>query len=552
LSFYETAWTIATMVSRRSHDEIRVLVDERVPYPVIDYLGRPPREYVLHIPLPEKLVPYDLRENRVVMWRTFKACVAHEAGHAYLTNPLIYEGWRQGKDEGVAGFVANLVEDYRIEAFLSSKWSGLGRDLALANVVAYMRSHPVDSFDSGLKRVTAAVASKAFVDNVKGKISAGERKIVERVCGVLKGVKRASQPGLLVSAAERIYRELARCGSSAEIRSFPVAPHRDGGSSSEYFRDAVIGFGAGAEEITEKLSHAFDETGIRGVFSAEEVSEADYVFYRETVSTEREKRILGHYRKNRFNFAGIDFPKMDYAEYLRTMREIAGPMRRILYALSQVKTDESEIPLQRSGLLDLTEAVQAVASMSSRTDVFSKWERSASNSAWAILVDGSQSMSGAAWELKKTASCLAEVANCLVDPVAWALYAFNDNFLIVKDFDEKYDKRIACRMGGLVPRGPTYIPDALRVVTPRLFTRPQSYKVIIVVTDGQPHGYEGIAEETASALRDVERGGISLMAVGLGTKKVQEFFRNWCYADNLEELARGLTRLYFALAMQTA
>jgi len=552
LSFYETAWTIATMVSRRSHDEIRVLVDERVPYPVIDYLGRPPKEYVLHIPLPEKLVPRDLRENKVVMWRIFKACVAHEAGHAYLTNPLIYEGWRQGKDEGIASFVANLIEDYRIEAFLSSKWSGLGRDLSLANVVAYMRSHPVDSFNRRLKRVMAAVASKAFVNSVKGRISAEEMRIVDSVCRVLKEVKWASQPDLLVSAAERVYKELARCGSSTKIRSFPVAPHRDGGSSSEYFRDAVIGFGASAEEITEKLSSAFEEVGIRGVFSGEEVSEADYVFYREMVSTEKEKRIMGLYRKNQFNFAGIDYPKRDYAEYLRARRTIMGTMRKILDILSQVRTDYEEAPLQRSGLIDLTEAIQAVASQSSRTDVFRKWEKSVSSSAWAILVDSSQSMVGETWKLKQTSICLAEVASGLMDHIAWALCTFSDTFLIVKDFDEAYDRGIKYRLGGLVPRGPTFLPDALRVVTPRVLTRPQNYKVIIVVTDGQPHGYEGIEGETADAVREVERSGITLMAAGLGTTKVREFFRNWCCVNSLEDLAKNLTRLYLTLSLQSA
>ena len=543
------AWTIAVMVSRKSPNELKVLSDDRVPYPVIDYVGRPVKEYIIHVPLPKKLVPYELRENEVVMLRIFKACVAHEAGHAYLTDPLIYETWRSKKDKRIAGFVTNLLEDFRVEAFLSSKWAGLGGDLALANAVAYLRAYPVDEFDDKLKRVMAATASKAFIGCVKGNLSKKEERAVEAVFKVLKGVKWSSQPDLLVSAAEKIYNKLFECGSSDKILSYPSAPHQNGKTSSEFFKSHVD-FKENAQKMIEKTIYDILKKKPKNVFTKEDFSEAEYVFYREELSEGKDKKTLDFYQKNRFHFVGVGFPKNDYAEYLRAKRKIAGPMRRIISVLAQLKSDHDEEPLQRGGLLDLTEAIQAVASKSNRTDVFRKWTRSGTSTAWAILIDSSQSLTGVKWELTQTSVCLAEVANGLMESVAWALYSFSDIFWITKDFDEKYDRKIKNRLGGLVTRGSTYLPDALRMAVPRLLTRPQNYKAIIVVTDGEPHGYEGIVEETKEAVKMVEKSGINLIAVGLGNKKVQKYFRNWCYVNTLQDLAKNLSRLYFSIAFQ--
>ncbi len=44
--------------------------------------------------------------------------------------------------------------------------------------------------------------------------------------------------------------------------------------------------------------------------------------------------------------------------------------------------------------------------------------------------------------------------------------------------------------------------------------------------------------------------GINPIAIGLGTEKVKNLFRNWCSVKTLEDLATSFTRLYYALAME--
>jgi len=549
LGYYDTAWVIATMASRRSYEEIRLLLDDRVPYPHIDYVGRPVREYVLHVPLPEKLVPYDLREDQIITWRVFKACVAHEAGHVYLTDPFVYDGWNYDGESKLAGFVVNLLEDSRVENFLSSKWAGLHMDLILANVVAYLRSRPIDEFDDPLKRIMMATVSKVFVEHVKGEITKREAKTLREVSEILEKVKWVSQPQMLLSAADKIYAKLVGYGPSESLRAYPVAPHRDGKPSSEFYRNIVLDPEDDVKKAIEKAMVGLSKGDlIEKTFSNEALSEVSYVFQREKSFKESEERILRIYQKDKHNLLSVGFPKSDFSEYLRLRKEVFALTRRILGVFTQVKSDYEEEPLQRSGMIDLDEAIQAIASEANRSDVFKQLQRTATSSAWAILVDNSESLSLSGEMLKEITICLAEIANGLMNSPSWALYTFNDSLSILKDFDEKYDKRVCYRLGGLPIGGLTYLPDALKVVFARLLNVPQIFKVIIVVTDGQPHGYEEIEKETKNAVKTIEKSGITLIAIGLRSRKVEGYFSNFCYVDTVEDLAKSFTRLYYSLS----
>ncbi len=549
LSFYDTAWAIATMVSRKSFEEIKLLLDERVPYPHIDYIGRPVKEYFLHVPLPEKLVPYDLRENHLIAWRVFKACVGHEAGHAYLTDPFIYEEWKCEKDLKTASFVANLLEDFRVENFLSSKWAGLRVDLALANAVAYLRSRSIDELVDPLKRIMMAAASHAFVKHVKGKMTERETKTIHGVSEILKNVKWVSQPQILIPAANKIYEKIIKYDPSENLRAYPVAPHHDGNPSNEFYRNNVLDPEGDAQKAIQKTMTELSQKDLSGkVFNNDTLSEVSYFFHREETFRQKEQRILRIYQKNKYNLLSIGFPKSDYSEYLRIRKKVFALTRRILGVLAQVKSDYEEESYQRSGMVDLMEAIQAVASETRRSDVFMQQQRIAASSAWAVLVDSSESLSATKGMLKEIAICLAEIANSLMDTSSWALYSFSDSLSILKDFNDKYDKRVCYRLGGLTTGGLTYLPDALKIVSKRLLIVPQVYKVLIVITDGRPHGYEGIEEEAKNEVKNVERSGITLIAIGLKNKEVGGYFNNFCYVDDVGELAKSFTRLYYALS----
>ena len=548
MSFHDTAWAIATMVSRRSYEEMRLIIDEAVPYPHIDYIGYPVREYVLHIPLPERLVPHDLRGNNVIMWRIFKACIAHEAGHAYLTDPHIYDGWKKDKDKVVANFSANLIEDFRVENFLTSKWAGLGEDLALANVIAYLRFRPLNEFDKGLKRIMIASLSYVFLKSVKGDLFKDEEETVRRILDVLNGVKWTKRSEALISAAEEVYNELIKYGSSDMIRASPVIPHHDGKASSEFLKSTVLNLNEDIKAILKEASLKLSlGDSADNLLNGDALSEANYVFHNEALLRKKEKNILSIYQKNKYNFLGVCIPRSDYSMYLRVKRRIANVTRNMLSNLILVKSEYEEETHQRGGLIDLIEAVQAVASESSRADVFKRLQRSAMGSAWAILVDASESLLHSRETLREVSICLAEVANGLMSHDSWGLYIFSDKFLVIKDFEETYNRRVQSRLGNLMIGGATYLPDALKITSERMISLPQNYKVIVVLTDGQPHGYEGIEDETKRAIKSIERSGITLIAIGIKSLKPKKYFRNFCYVNGFKDLAKNFVRLYYSI-----
>ena len=304
------------------------------------------------------------------------------------------------------------------------------------------------------------VVSKVFTNRVKGDLKDYEKDTLNRIQDALERVKWISQPNLMISVADKIYADISRYGSSDNIRTYPIAPPRDGSPSAEYFRNTFLGPGEDVQAVIENaMKYIQEQSHLKKAFSKDAISEVDYVFHVESTLREKEKKILSLYQKDKFNLVGIGFPQSDYAEYLRLKRGVIAIVRRILSVISQVKSDYDEESHQRSGLIDLNDAIQAVASESQRSDVFKQLQREAASTAWAIIVDNSESLSTRSDVLKQVSICLAEVADGLMDPSSWALYTFSDALSIVKDFKDKYDKRVQYRLGGLKTGGPTYLPD---------------------------------------------------------------------------------------------
>ncbi len=125
-----------------------------------------------------------------------------------------------------------------------------------------------------------------------------------------------------------------------------------------------------------------------------------------------------------------------------------------------------------SGLLDLQEAIQVVASKSRRTDIFVREELQASEQAWSILIDASHSLNLAIGTVRDVSLCMGDVAkNIILDQRAWGIFAFNNKFYIIKDFSENYSALSQARIGGLKYSGMTYLPDGIFLATNMLRTR---------------------------------------------------------------------------------
>ncbi len=199
--------------------------------------------------------------------------------------------------------------------------------------------------------------------------------------------------------------------------------------------------------------------------------------------------------------------------------------------------------------LDTQTVMQVMATNSDRTDVFEQLQPTYKDEAWVILVDASKSLSSFAQETRGIVTCLAEVATKLVrQRTQWAMFAFNNSIQIIKDFSEDYGITTKARIGGLSQGGTTLLPDALQVAHKALGTREAGAKILVVVSDGYPSGYNDIDKKLVSVIKGFSKSDIYLMGIGVDSGAIKEYFRVNCVLKSPYEMMKTFAKSYLELA----
>jgi nitric oxide reductase activation protein len=261
----------------------------------------------------------------------------------------------------------------------------------------------------------------------------------------------------------------------------------------------------------------------------------------------KQRKLLLNYQPilEKTNFHSIEFPHEDYVEYLRNRRLLSSPIRRVMQKLRLLRNITGEDFKHETGLLDLQEAIQVVASKSRRTDIFVREELQSSEQAWAILVDASYSLNLAMGTVRGVTLSLGEVAKRLIlNQRAWGMFAFNNRFYLIKDFTENYGVVSQARVGGLEHGGMTYLPDGILAAGDMLRKRAEQAKILIVVSDFFPSGYQGIEHRLTEVVRQTERTGVAVIGVGVRSRAVRDYFRFNCTVDTPYDLMKKFTRIF--------
>jgi len=189
-------------------------------------------------------------------------------------------------------------------------------------------------------------------------------------------------------------------------------------------------------------------------------------------------------------------------------------------------------------------AIQSIASEGQSTDIFERDELRRGEEAWVVLIDKSASMQLRFDRLKEFAVCVSESANELTGKEdAWALYSFDNNFQIIKDFKEKYNQEIKARIGNIKNGGLSLLPDAIEFSARMLNDDPRERKYLFVITDGHPSGYARINEAFSKTVKKTEISGITLVGIGV-TKAVSRKFRNSAKGSDLKQLVTKFITAY--------
>jgi hypothetical protein len=492
-------------------------------------------------------------------WRNFRASLFHLSLHAAFSDYRAYAPWAKGKDAGAATFAVSLVEDVHILSEARTKWAGVLADLAYASYLSALRMADPDDIDNSPLRL----AAKLLLSSAGVFASSGARLSREEDAEVLgvdervrinveecvKG-KSPEDKTLLEKAAQEIYSAVSARGQLSEIPYFPFA---EAHGTCDLFDGKLL-------EHDQKKGESLLRSALARVGLSEDTTAEDSLFLSEAqeilASTEttnlRLAKIRAYYEgliaPTRLD--SIEFPPGDYASFMRVRSELAGPIKNVRDQLMMVKNVLDDVAGHDAGAqLDTQAVMQVMATQSDRTDVFEQLQPSYKDEAWVILIDASKSIASFAQETRGIATCLAEVATKLMrQRTQWAMLSFNNSIQVIKDFSEEYGMTTKARIGGLTQRSTTLLPDALQVAHKALGTREAGVRILVVVSDGYPSGYNDIDKKLISVIKGFSKSDIYLMGVGVDSGAIKQYFPVNCVLSSPYEMMKTFAKSYFELS----
>jgi len=580
LDLYEYAWLTSFQITKKNHDEVKILLRDDVKFPV---LGKEKRGYIICLAKPKKRdnqhvsylgLLFDL-ENEVhkrLLWQTFKASVFHLSMHVAASKFEDYAEWSKDKDIDLASFVAGMIEDATVRACLKTLWTPFINDVAVANALSYLKMKPVHLISSPTLRLMASTISQFSIGKIKGQVSDKFKGVVNNLVSALDKIEGVTQQELQkiarieheevslqnisdlaltdkIALADHIYQTLHGYGYTSEVPSLLYTESR--GDNSIFFGVDI----PSDNEVKSNVKNAIDilktESNEDEAQSSLEKSldnEVSQVFSTWEAKEAAQNKILEDYRilGGNSRFHTFEFPKEDFSEYVYGKALLSSPIRRVLEKLRLYKNQTGDDFRREVGLLDMQEAIQVIASKSQRTDVFVRDELQTREDAWSILIDASRSLDFFTGEVRGIALCLSEVARDLfANQNAWSEFAFSDKFYIIKDFSENYSNRIRARIGGIEHGGMSYIPDALLLVAEALKRRTEELKLLVVVSDFFPSGYIDAEDKLTQCVKKIEKSGIGVIGIGVKSRAVKNYFRINCVVDNPYDLMKKFVEAFF-------
>lgn len=580
MDLFEYAWLTSFQITKKDHDQVKILLRDDVKYPM---LGKDQRGQVVYLAKPKRRpdgfmsylgLIFDLNNemHKRILWQTFKASVFHLSTHIAASNFEAYADWSKDKNIDLATHIAGMIEDATVRAFLKTLWTPFMNDVAMANTISYLKMKPVHLVSNSALRLMASVTSQFSMGTIKGRITNEMKSDITDLVSALNKIERVMQQEAIKNAnteqkeqssqgppdlalnykigqADFIYRIMEGYGETSEIPSLLYTENH--GSNSVFY-----GYDVPSEnEVNDNLENALSMLGAtkengnqNGLEELALKSEVSQVFSSLEAKEAAQNKILDSYRLlgKGSRFHSFEFPQEDYSEYLYSKSLLANQIRRVLEKLRLYRNQSGEDYRHEVGLLDMQEAIQVIASKSRRTDVFVRDELQTREDAWAILIDTSHSLEFFTGEVRGIALCLSEVARDLFPSQnSWSEYAFSDKFYIVKDFTENYSNRIRARVGGLEHGGMSYIPDALLLAAEALKTRTEELRLLVVVSDFFPSGYVDVEESLIQSVKKIEKSGMGVIGIGVRSRAVKNYFRINCIVDNPYELMKKFVQAFF-------
>jgi len=543
MGFLDYAWTISLQKDKK---KVKILQDSSLDQPVLisDNFG-----FTIKLPkvqflegrqisyLGEKLTLNKMGKSKV--GRLFRAAVLHLTTHTLV--PLPKEKVAPSdSDSFTEAFAKSIIRDVYVNAHLQAGHPDRFVDIAYANALSFQRIKPVERIFATSTKVMTALLSKINMGLVKGSLETEEEQTVNTLYQDLMTLKEtflASLNGEQINLAELFDEKVKNVTGLLEpfgpFLEAPSLPYTEQIGNCSIYTDAAMPLNSDFESIFMKSLETLGGSvpavdNIEQCWRPEQEAEALQAFDSGRYQKERQEKMLSKISPYAtcMRFKSVEFPEEDYTQYLRAKSLVQGASRRLLEALRTALNLLDEDPRQEMGQLDLAAVIQAIASNKPATDVFTMDTYLKQSFAWSIILDASGSMKVRGEYARALAIAVAEAAKELMtDQTSWTFFGFGDRLYILKDSNESYSQRVRARIGGLRFEGLTYLPDAVYVAGKMLAKRFEEQRVLIVISDGWPYGYENMPTTLMANINDLLNKGVIVIGIGVETDRMNNFFK---------------------------
>lgn len=511
--FLGYVYDIFCELAQKKPESVDLTFSKKIDYPMII---RFPKMSII-MPLPrfkeglfyfEGFVFEDTPEQRSDLWALFLASIYHLAAHDAISRYFVYQKWVENKTDDVCIKVIDFIEDFFVEKYISSAWPEISKNLLriTERLVEFERS----ASNHVMERTP--ILPPAF--------SAKDGDIMRKIRLDLDKIENNSFfDGYILQVADSLYKNRHLLNKT----TLAYCEHGEQMNGISYKNECLqLEMGDDFKEVVFKLDDLW------------------------ATSEQARIKMIRQYKKylKGLQFDSIALSPQNFHKFAETRESILPMIRRIKQQIRTIVNVTDSPKIDEIGLVDMQMAIQSIASKGKMMEVFEQVEDRRAEEAWIILIDKSASMRLRFDHIKEFSICVAEAANELTGKSdAWAMYSFDNNFQIIKDFNEKYGKQVQARLGGLQNSGLSLLPDAIELSYRILVADQREKKFLFVITDGHPSGYDKIQEQFSKIAKKVEVSGVILVAIGVSRATARKF-RNNARGNDLKQLVAKFITAY--------
>ncbi|MEM3584042.1 MAG: VWA domain-containing protein, partial [Nitrososphaerales archaeon] len=483
--------------------------------------------------------------------------------HLYISEMKKWQRWHNF--DKIRLFIANLIEDQRCNNFLINRYPGLKRDFVSYLAYSFLRHKNIQDVPKEHRFFLALVQSATF-GRIKGEKSVLSKLQIEKIEKVRSILERTTWSYLfneeLLPYAEQIYRLISD-------EYFPESLFKY--SSYETILDNIVieknknkdlDFeGKASDKLSEKILKLYEEKVI-SEFANEfniqlDPSEVEKKLVKDlfgvdiqdqhvNLKEKRDQKIKQYFSKKPLE---VHTSNEDWNFFYKCRLEVLSQIQKLSSSFLFIKQAQDWDENYRRGSSLSNDFVQRI--LNKDEHLFKRYIDKEVDTKWLILTDVSSSVFAS--EVTELTIILSEVAHIALGDSNFCICAFSNNFYIVKDFNEGYDRIVKGRIGGMYTGGTTNICDSIEFCMTRLSKFPSERKVLIVITDGEPNTCknENPCEHTKAIVRKTFSHDI--FTIGVGTQSninVRKYFPIHFTVKSLGDFPKLFQRIYLKIAFE--